>query len=98
MCKGGENFCFCHERMTRNKMSKPKKWGNTTWRTLPNGNRVNVIAGDEIALISVHFTDRRELTRDIPIALNGRVIDFIEVDGVRYVRAPEYLDSCEVLD
>lgn len=98
MCKGGENFCFCHERMTRNKMSKPKKWGNTTWRTLPNGQTVNVIDHDEVAVISVHFTDKRELTRDFPIALNGRVIDFIEVDGRRWVEPPEYHESCEVVD
>lgn len=74
------------------------KNNKTEWRTLPNGNRVNVIAGDEIALISVHFTDARELTRDFPIALNGRVIDFIEVDGRRWVEPPEYHESCEVVD
>lgn len=80
-------------------MTNHKKEPNKTdWRVLPNGQKVNVIAGDEIALISVHFTDARELTRDIPIALNGRVIDFVEVDGKRYVRAPDYVDSCEVLD
>lgn len=75
-----------------------KKWGNTTWKQLPNGQTVNVIDHDEVAVISVHFTDKRELTRDFPIALNGRVIDFVEVDGVRYVRAPEYVESCEVMD
>ena len=79
-------------------MKNPKKQNDTAWRTLPNGNRVNVIAGDEIALISVHFTDKQELTRDIPIALNGRVIDFVEVDGKKFVRAPEYHESCEVID
>ena len=79
-------------------MKKPKKQNDTVWRTLPNGEHVNVIAGDEIALISVHFTDARELTRDFPIALNGRVIDYVEVDGVKFVRAPEYHESCEVVD
>ena len=79
-------------------MTHKIKWNNTVWRTLPNNQQVNVIDGDEIALISVHFVDERELTRDIPIALNGRVIDFIEVDGRRWVEPPEYHESCEVLD
>lgn len=79
-------------------MTHKKKWNNTVWHTLPNNQQVNVIDGDEIALISVHFVDERELTRDIPIALNGRVIDFIEVDGRRWMRAPEYHESCEVVD
>lgn len=79
-------------------MTHKKQWNDTKWKQLPNGQTVNVIDHDEVAVISVHFTDARELTRDFPIALNGRVIDFVEVDGVRYVRAPEYVESCEVVD
>lgn len=73
------------------------RWGNTEWKQLPNGSSVNVVRGEEIAIVSVHFTDARELTRDFPLALNGREISHIEVNGVRYVKA-EYRESCEVVD
>ena len=76
----------------------PSKWRDTVWKQLPNGSSVNVVRGEEIAIVSVHFTDADELPRDFPLALNGRVIDHVEINGVRYVQAPEYHESCEVLD
>ena len=76
----------------------PSKWRDTVWKQLPNGSSVNVVRGEEIAIVSVYFTDVDELTRDFPLALNGRVIDHVEINGVRYVRAPEYVESCEVVD
>ena len=76
----------------------PSKWRDTVWKQLPNGSSVNVVRGEEIAIVSVHFTDVDELTRDFPLALNGRVIDHVEIDGRRYIPAPEFHESCEVLD
>jgi hypothetical protein len=75
-----------------------RHWGNTEWKQLSNGESVNVLHDDEIALVSVVFTDPHEKTRDFPLSLNGRVIDHIEVNGKRYIQAPEYSDNCEVLD
>lgn len=75
-----------------------KKWGNTEWKQLPNGSSVNVVRGEEIAIVSVYFTNVDELPREFPLALNGRVIDHVEIDGKRYIEAPEYVESCEVLD
>lgn len=79
-------------------MNHSNKWRDTQWRKLDNDRQVNVIDGDELAVIRMCFVDSRENSRDFPLALNGRVISHIEVDGVRYVRAPEHVESCEVVD
>ena len=48
--------------------------------------------------MSVFFEDKQERPRDFPLALNGRVIDYVEVNGERWIRAQHHVDSCEVLD
>ena len=63
-----------------------RKWDNVEWRQLPNGDSVSVPIGEEIAIVSVVFTDERERPRDFPLALDGRVIDHVEVNGERYER------------
>ena len=50
------------------------------WAELPNGELVNV-SEDDLTVVSVVFTDPRERPRDLPMALNGREIDHIEVIG-----------------
>jgi len=40
-----------------------------------------------VSVVSVVFADEAQRPRDYPLVLDGRVIDHIEVDGVRYVRA-----------
>ena len=76
----------------------PRKWRDTVWKQLPNGSSVNVVRGEEIAIVSVYFTDVYDLPREFPLALNGRVIDHVEINGRRYIQAPEYVESCEVVD
>jgi len=63
------------------------RWGDTEWRQLSNGDVVNVPKRDVVSVVSVVFADEAQRQRDYPLVLDGRVIDHIEVDGVRYVRA-----------
>ena len=72
-------------------------WGDTEWRQLSNGTVVNVPKCDDVAVVSVVFTDPHERPRDFTFVLGDRVVDHIEVDGVRFVRAV-YRESVEVTD
>ena len=53
---------------------------------------------DSPSRLLVKWTDPRERPRELWFNKLGKQIAHIEVDGVRYIRAPEYVESCEVLD
>jgi len=64
----------------------------TQWKRLDNGSVVNVLKDDTPCVISVHFTDPKELERDFVFSLNGRVVDYITLNGERLVRAKQNID------
>ena len=84
--------------MTHTKTGIFKNWNGIEWRQLPSGDAVALPVDEELAIVSVFFTDPHERPRDFPLALNGRVISHVEINGVRYVREREHVESCEVLD
>ena len=84
--------------MTHTKTGIFKNWHGIEWRELPSGDSVALPVDEELAIVSVFFEDKQERPRDFPLALNGRVIDYVEVNGERWIRAPQHVDSCEVLD
>ena len=84
--------------MTHTKTGMFKNWHGIEWRQLPSGDSVALPVDEELAIVSVFFEDKHERPRDFPLALNGRVVSHVEINGVRYVRAPEHVDGCEVLD
>lgn len=73
------------------------KWGDTEWKQLSGGRMVNVPKGCDVCVVSVFFADPRERPRDFPLALDGRVVDHVEIDGERFVRS-RYDESCEVVE
>ena len=84
--------------MTHSKTGLFISWHDTQWKQLSDEHAVYVPEDDELAIVSVHFVDKDERPRDFPLALNGRVISHVEINGARYLLAPEYVDDCEVLD
>lgn len=66
-----------------------RRWDDTKWKQLSDGRLVNMPKDDEPCVLTVYFRDSRELERDFVFCLGGREISHIEVNGVRYVPAPE---------
>lgn len=58
-----------------------RKWGATEWHA-PDGRTIFLSGDDMPCTVSVVFTDGSQ--RDIHIALAGRDVDHVEVDGVVY--------------
>ena len=82
--------------MTHTKTGMFKNWQGVKIRQLSD-NPVYVPADDEMAVITVYFKGG-EKPRDFVMALDGRVIDCVAVDGRRWTEPQEYVESCEVLD
>lgn len=58
-----------------------RKWGATEWHA-PDGRTIFLSADEMPCTVSVVFTDGSQ--RDIHIALAGRQVEHVEVDGIRY--------------
>ena len=82
--------------MTHTKTGMFKSWHGVKIRQLSD-NPVYVPADDEIAVITVYFKGG-EKPRDFVMALDGREIDGVAVNGRRWTEPQEYVESCEVLD
>ena len=63
-----------------------------------NANGIFVNPADNPSHILIQWTNPQERPRELWLNRLNRDIAFIEVDGVRYVRACEYVERFEVLD
>lgn len=59
------------------------RWANVEWHA-PEGRTVYVREGDRPCMVAVHFADPDELPREFPMALAGREVAYVTVDGVPY--------------
>ena len=82
--------------MTHTKTGMFKSWQGVKIRQLTDS-AVYVPEQDEMAIITVYFKGG-EKPRDFVMALDGREIDGVAVNGKRWTEPQEYVESCEVLD
>lgn len=63
-----------------------------------NSHGIFVNPSDNPSRLLVKWKDYREHPRELWFNKLDHEISHVEIDGVRYIRAPKYEESCEVLD